>query len=92
VAHDETAGGRDPERVWYANVFDVGQNAYEFKVDCGRDGEGEEEAARVWLRVIASPANARQLFRLLGTSLLEYADRFGPIDDDQGHGPVKDES
>ena len=89
MAHDDEAVGRDPQRVWYANVFDVGQNAYEFKVDCGRDGGGEE-AARVWLRVIASPSNARQLFRLLGTSLLEYADRFGPIDDDPGPGPVRE--
>ena len=72
-----------PVEVWYADAFHVGHNAYEFKMDCGH-GVPEEDAVRVWLRVIASPSNARLLFRLLGTSLLEYADRFGPIDDDAG--------
>jgi hypothetical protein len=89
VDNGDEAAERKPTGVWYANVFDVGHNAYEFMLDCGRDGS-EDEAVRLWLRVIASPANARVLFRLLGISLLQYADRFGPIDDDEGPGQLRE--
>jgi hypothetical protein len=62
---------------WFADSFNVGHNAFEFKVDCGRDEDGEVQT--VYFRVIASPANARELFRQLGLSLLRYADTYGPI-------------
>lgn len=65
---------------WYATSFDVGHNAFEFKVDCGQD-RGDGEVATVYFRVIASPFGARELFRLLGAGLLRYTDAFGPIDD-----------
>lgn len=65
---------------WYADRFRIGQNAFEFKVDCGH--EGEREGIPVYFRVIANPDNARELFRQLGVGLLHYADRFGRIDDD----------
>jgi hypothetical protein len=65
---------------WYADRFRIGQNAFEFKVDCGHDSD--PEGIPVYFRVIANPANARALFRQLGISLLRYADRFGLIDDD----------
>lgn len=73
----------DDERVvgrWYANSFEVGHNAFEFKVDCGQDRPGGE-LVTVYFRVIASPVNARELFRLLGVGLLRYVDTFGSIDD-----------
>jgi uncharacterized protein DUF3467 len=80
--------GREVVGRWYANSFDVGHNAFEFKVDCGQERPDEEIS--VYFRVIASPFNARELFRLLGTSLLRYADTFGPIDDKTAHGPRRD--
>ncbi len=70
---------------WYADRFRIGQNAFEIKVDCGHEGAGE--GIPVYFRVIANPANARELFRELGIGLLRYADRFGRIyDDDYGSG------
>lgn len=63
---------------WFAESFEVGHNSLEFKVDCGQDENGE--AQTVYFRVIASPANARELFRLLGRSLLQYADEYGSND------------
>ena len=63
---------------WFAESFNVGHNAFEFKVDCGHDEDGEVQT--VYFRVIASPANARELFRQLGLSLLRYADTHGPIE------------
>lgn len=67
---------------WYADRFRVGQNAFEFKVDCGH--ERVEGMTPEYFRVIANPANARELFRQLGVGLLRYADRFGS--DDSGDG------
>ncbi len=75
---------RDNRRVagrWYATSFDVGHNAFQFTLDCGGDKGVEDDVMTVVFRVIASPHNARELFRQLGTSLLRYADRFGPIED-----------
>ncbi len=60
---------------WYADRFRVGQNAFEFKVDCGH--EREDNMTPQYFRVIANPANARELFRQLGVGLLHYSDRFG---------------
>jgi len=85
VSHDPgNENDRDSRRVagrWYATSFDVGHSAFEFTVDCGRESGDEDDMMTVVFRVIASPHNARELFRQLGTSLLRYADRFGPIDD-----------
>lgn len=64
---------------WYADAFDVGYNALQFKVDCGHDDGSDGEVMKVYLRIIASPFNARELFKLLGAGLLRYADTFGPI-------------
>lgn len=73
---------------WYANSFEVGHSAFEFKVDCGQDSP-DGKMMTLYLRVIASPFNTRELFRLLGIQLLRYADRFGPIDDNGGDGPTR---
>jgi hypothetical protein len=64
---------------WFAESFVVGHNAFEFTLDCGRD-EVSGEMRTVYFRVIANPLDARELFRQLGTSLLRYADAYGPID------------
>jgi hypothetical protein len=82
VDNDDSRDDRGDRPIvgrWYANSFDVGHNAFEFKVDCGQ--QGPDEVMTVYFRVIASPFNARELFRLLGTGLLRYADTFGPIED-----------
>lgn len=84
--------GNDDRTVvgqWYASSFKVGQSAFEFKVDCGKGefGQDGEPMTTVYFRVIASPLNARELFRLLGLGLLRYADTYGPIDDN-GAGPA----
>ena len=78
---DRTVVGR-----WHATSFKVGQSAFEFKVDCGKGEPGQdgELMTTVYFRVIASPLNARELFRLLGLGLLRYADTYGPIDDNGG--------
>jgi hypothetical protein len=83
VAHNGDDDDRDDGRLvgrWYATSFEVGHNAFEFKVDCGQDSP-DAEAMTLYFRVIASPFNARELFRLLGAGLLRYADTFGPIDE-----------
>lgn len=64
---------------WYADAFDVGYNALQFKVDCGHDAVSGDEMMKVYVRIIASPIDARELFRRLGACLLRYADTFGPI-------------
>jgi hypothetical protein len=73
-------GDREVVGHWYANSFEIGHNAFQFKLDCGQDGP-DSGMVTVFLRVIASPFNARELFRQLGTALLQYSDTFGPIDD-----------
>jgi hypothetical protein len=78
VAHDAD-DDREVVGRWYASSFDVGHNAFEFKVDCA--GDSADGLVTVFFRVIASPFNARELFQQLGMSLIRYADAFGPMDD-----------
>jgi hypothetical protein len=88
VANEDDNPGQDDEDLvgkWYSDRFRVGHNAFEFKVDCGHEREGG--MASVFLRLIASPKNARELFRQLGVGLLRHSDRFGRDDDnDAGRG------
>ncbi|CUI07403.1 hypothetical protein BN2497_9583 [Janthinobacterium sp. CG23_2] len=37
-----------------------------------------------YFRIIATPSNAQQLFRLLGVALLRYADAYGLIESTDG--------
>jgi hypothetical protein len=83
---EDGRNGRTIAGRWYADSFEVGHNAFEFKVDCGQQGL-DGDVVTVYFRVIASPISARELFRLLGMGLLRYADTFGPIDDKGGAGP-----
>lgn len=75
---------------WYADRFRIGQNAFEFKVDCGHESP-DCEMTVVYFRVITNPANARELFRQLGIGLLHYADTFGPIDEGNSGGTRRSE-
>jgi hypothetical protein len=76
---DDALAGR-----WYADTFHVGHNAFQFAFDCGHD---DDALATVYLRVLTNPASARELFRLLGVALLQYADAFGPISERGAPGP-----
>jgi hypothetical protein len=69
--------------AWYADRFRVGQNAFEFKIDCGHE-TAEQEFMTEYLRLIANPVHAQQLFRLLGVALVRYCDAYGLIDIDTG--------
>ena len=72
-------GGEGPlAGTWYADRFKIGQNAFEFKIDCGHE-TAEEEFMTVYYRVIANPVHAQQLFRLMWTALLHYRDTSGLI-------------
>lgn len=86
MLHDDGNEKPDDRAVvqrWYADSFNVGHNAFEFNVDCGHDSP-DGEVMTVYLRVIANPFNARELFRLLGAGLLRYADAYGPLDGNGG--------
>lgn len=73
----------NPERtvvgVWQAHSFEVGHNAFQFKLDCAQGWADGEKQMTLYLRILADPPKARQLFRLLGAGLVRYADVFGPI-------------
>ena len=84
---DNDEDDADLEGQWYADRFRIGQNAFEFKVDCGH--QAEEDVRAVYLRVIANPSNARELFRQLGLGLLRYFDRFGRLEEGE-QDPGKD--
>lgn len=73
---------------WYADRFRVGQNAFEFKIDCGHESP-TDDLVTVYLRIIANPANAQELFRLLGVALLRYSNAFGSIDDSEVDAPTR---
>jgi len=84
MADDDQEGAeRTIVGVWQAHSFEVGQNAFQFKLDCGQDQADGETPMTLYLRILADPSNARDLFRLLGAGLIRYADVFGPI----GGGP-----
>jgi hypothetical protein len=79
MSRDDADEDRRLAGRWYASSFEVGHNAFEFKVDCGQDAS-EDELVTVYFRIITNPFSARELFRLLGVGLLRYADAFGPIE------------
>lgn len=91
MTDDDDNDDRQVVGRWYANSFEVGHNAFEFKVDCGHDST-DGEVMTVYFRVIANPLIARELFRLLGIGLLRYADRFGPIGDKGGAGSTRSDA
>lgn len=72
--------------IWQAHWFEVGHNAFQFKLDCAQGGPDGENPMTLYLRILADPPKARQLFRLLGAGLVRYADVFGPIAGDAAAG------
>lgn len=65
----------------YANYFEVGHNAYEFVIDCGQLHEGAGECAYWHTRIITSPAYAKRLLATLATSVGQYEQAFGVIEE-----------
>ena len=62
----------------YANYFQVGYNAFEFLLDFGQlYSDGKQE--RYHTRIVTSPSYARELLKVLGESIEQYEQTFGPI-------------
>lgn len=62
----------------YANYFKVGYNAYEFFIDFGQY-DAENHQAELYRRIIASPAYAKELLKLLSDSMAQYEKEFGRV-------------
>ena len=68
--------GRPPIEGQYANVFQIGHNAFEFVIDFGQQ-YGDSAEAHYHTRIITSPAHIKSLMDTLATSLLQYKSRYG---------------
>ena len=62
----------------YANVFNVGYNAFEIVVDFGQQYV-ERSEVDVHTRIVTSPIYAKVLHTTLGASLADYEQDFGAI-------------
>ncbi len=62
----------------YANYFKVGHNAYEFVIDFGQYN-AETDQAELSTRIIANPAYAKELLRLLSDSMKQYEKIHGKV-------------
>jgi hypothetical protein len=71
---------KSPEdiRANYANYFEVGYNALEFVIDFGQLYEGNEAAA-LFMKIVTTPAYAKNLLRTLQESVEQYERAFGAI-------------
>jgi hypothetical protein len=67
-------GEGDPDGR-YANVFQVGFNAYEFVIDFGQQYDAAEP--RIHTRIVASPAMARNLRDVLDESVRQHGREYG---------------
>jgi hypothetical protein len=76
---DDARRDRRLEIEWYANWFEVGHNALQFKIDCARSLMNESEEPTMYIRVTSDALRARQLFQLLGAELIAFMDVYGPI-------------
>lgn len=60
----------------YANVFQVGYNAFEFVIDFGQQyGDGTNE--HFHMRVVTSPAHVKALMETLSDSMKRYEESYG---------------
>ena len=75
---DENAADETPTPIdgRYANVFQVGHNAFEFVIDFGQQ-YGHGERARFHTRIITNPAHIKALIDTLGDSLRHYSSEYG---------------
>ncbi len=62
----------------YANVFEVGYNAFEFLIHFGQVDPANEQP-QIHTRIITSPAYAKAVAEMLHDSLLQYEKMFGSI-------------
>lgn len=73
----------------YANYFEVGHNAHEFVIDCGQFHDGDAESAYLHTRIITNPACVKGLLATLATSVRQYEERFGMIEEHNESGLLK---
>ena len=78
--------GEHPLLAKYANWFNIGHNNYEFVLDFGQF-HAEEPAPLVHTRIVAGPAYAKTLAKLLNESLSRYEAVFGLIPDTEDEEP-----
>jgi hypothetical protein len=62
----------------YANHFSIGHNAFEVILEFGQFYEGSERAV-IHTRIVTSPAYAAGLLELLGHTVRQHEETFGPI-------------
>lgn len=60
----------------YANVFQIGHNAFEFVIDFGQQ-YGADDHARFHTRIVTAPAHVQTLIDTLADSLAHYRGEFG---------------
>jgi hypothetical protein len=83
---DKRYEGEDPAQGAiegkYANYFQIGHNAFEFLLDFGQKySEGKREHFHT--RIVTSPSYAKELLKVLGESLEQYEQTFGPTEPDE---------
>lgn len=69
----------------YANVFNIGHNAFEFVLEFGQQ-LSESDRVAVHTSIVTLPVYAQALSRALGDSLERYEAQFGPISNEQEPG------
>ena len=65
----------DEPELHYSNTFRIGYNAYEFVFDFGQCHTPGKE--HMHIRIVTSPASAKDLSDLLQESLGEHEQRYG---------------
>lgn len=70
----------------YANVFNIGHNAFEFVIEFGQQ-LSEVDRVAVHTSIVTLPIYAQALSRALGDSLERYEAQFGRITAEQEPGP-----
>ena len=64
----------------YANYFKVGHNAFEFVIDCGQY-YAATQAAEFYIRIVTTPAYAKNLLEILEESVQQYERAHGKIEE-----------
>ncbi|MFQ5658325.1 MAG: DUF3467 domain-containing protein [Candidatus Methylomirabilales bacterium] len=62
----------------YANMFQIGHNAFEFLMDFGQHYP-ETSEMNLHTRIITSPTYAKALLELLQAAIQQYEESHGPI-------------
>jgi len=70
----------------YANVFNIGYNAFEFVLEFGQQ-LSETDRVGVHTSIVTLPIYAQALSRALGDSLERYEAQFGQITTEHEPGP-----